>query len=199
MYRYRKLTTRQRADLVRFRGRHGFPLHSPPHLEDAAGWYLITAATFEHRPYLADDADRAEILRQLFEEFEPQGIECAGWVVLPNHYHVLVHTVDLAKAASALGRVHGRTARALNGRDKTPARKVWYRYSDRLIRSERHYFTTLNYIHHNPVKHGYVEQPRQWPCSSVHWYEEELGREWLRDCWVQYPIRDYGKGWDDAR
>lgn len=49
---------------------------------------------------------------------------------------------------------------------------------------------TLNYIHYNPVKH-------KWAESSVHWYLEHHGREWLRDVWRTYPVRDYGQGWDD--
>jgi len=52
------------------------------------------------------------------------------------------------------------------------------------------------HIHYNPTKHGYVEKPLDWTCSSVHWYLEHFGIEWLRDSWRQHPIRDYGKGWD---
>ncbi len=77
------------------------------------------------------------------------------------------------------------------------AGKVWYRFSDRAIRSERHYQATLNYIHYNPVKHNCVDSPYDWNESSLHWYLEVYGREWLRDGWVNYPVRDYGKGWDD--
>ena len=66
------------------------------------------------------------------------------------------------------------------------------------IRSERHYYATLNYIHYNPVKHNYVKSPYDWETSSIHWYLQEKGRDWLRSCWVEYPVRDYGKGWDDC-
>jgi putative transposase len=75
-------------------------------------------------------------------------------------------------------------------------RKIWYRYCDRAIRSQRHYYTTLNYIHYNPVKHDLVKSPYDWLESSVHWYLETYGREWLRETWVRYPVRDYGKGWN---
>ncbi|WPF88905.1 hypothetical protein WEU38_01135 [Cyanobacterium aponinum AL20118] len=47
------------------------------------------------------------------------------------------------------------------------------------------------------MKHNYVNSPYDWLESSVHWYLEEKGREWLRDSWVKYPVRDCGKGWDD--
>ena len=101
----------------------------------------------------------------------------------------------------ALGRIfrlaHGATSRQWNLEDETPGRKVWYRYADRAIRSERHYYTTLNYVHYNPVKHDCVGSPYEWKESSVHWYLEHHSREWLRDLWTEYPIRNYGRGWDD--
>jgi putative transposase len=93
--------------------------------------------------------------------------------------------------------VHGPAARHWNLEDDTLGRKVWYRFADRAIRSERHYYTTLNYIHYNPVKHGWAKSPYDWGESSVHWYLEHYGRECLRDLWTRYPVRDYGRGWDD--
>ena len=74
---------------------------------------------------------------------------------------------------------------------------MWYRYTDRAMRSERHCYTTVNYIHYNPVKHRLAETPYDWPWSSVHWYLDHFGRQWLRDLWQQYPVREFGKGWDD--
>ncbi len=72
-----------------------------------------------------------------------------------------------------------------------------YRYSDLAIRSERHYYTMLNYIHYNSVKHQWSKSSYDWSCSSVHWYLDNQGRQWLQDAWMRYPIRDYGKEWDD--
>jgi putative transposase len=42
-----------------------------------------------------------------------------------------------------------------------------------------------------------VKSPYEWAWSSVHWYLAEYGREWLQDVWRTYPLRDYGKGWDE--
>ena len=64
------------------------------------------------------------------------------------------------------------------------------------MRSERHYFTTLNYIHNNPVKHGYVDKWGDWPCSSYHWYLENKGRDWLLELWHEFPVLNYGDQWD---
>ncbi len=140
---------------------------------------------------------RREILDLLFEQSILRDIELQAWVVLANHYHLLAYVPDFEVLGQLFRSVHGPTSRLWNQADESPGRKVWYRYTDRAIRSERHYYTTLNYIHYNPVKHGYADSPYEWETSSVGWYLEHHGRDWLRDLWISYPLRAYGKQWDD--
>lgn len=140
---------------------------------------------------------RRQVLDTLFELFTVNGMEILAWVILLNHYHLLARVTDFGALGDIFRLMHGPTSRQWNLEDATPGRKVWYRFTDRAIRSERHYYTTLNYIHYNPVKHGLVASPYDWAESSVHWYLECFGREWLRDLWIRYPVRDYGRGWDD--
>jgi putative transposase len=64
------------------------------------------------------------------------------------------------------------------------------------MRSEAHYYTTLNYIHNNPVKHRCAMKWTDWPYSSVYWYLQAKGREWLKDVWRSYPVLHYGDKWD---
>src|SRR6266446_2154546 len=54
-----------------------------------------------------------------------------------------------------------------------------------------------HYIHNNPVKHGYVKQWQDWQFSSVHWYLQEKGRDWLLSQWRAFPLLEYGRGWDN--
>jgi putative transposase len=125
------------------------------------------------------------------------GAEVFGWVILANHYHMLVAAQSLDDIAGALGLLHGRTSRAWNVQDgRTGSRRVWYRYSDQVIRNEDHFYRVLNYLHVNPVKHGYIDDPYEWPWSSVHVYYETHGREWLRRQWRAHPPGDLGRGWD---
>ncbi len=58
------------------------------------------------------------------------------------------------------------------------------------------YWATLNYVHHNPVHHGYVKHWQDWPWSSVRESLEEVGHEKAKEIWLRYPILDYGKKWD---
>ena len=125
-----------------------------------------------------------------------QRVPCAAWVVLPTHYGVLVRIGEMKQFARAQGQLHGKTSFEMNREDGEVGRTVWYRCQDRCMRSEAHYFTTLNYIHNNPVKHGYVTKWGDWPYSSFHWYLEHKGREWLTELWREYPVLNYGDTWD---
>lgn len=196
MYEYQKLSQKEREKLVWERVKKGYPPHSPPHPIRDRNYYLLTAACYKHTPFLKTEERRKELLDALFEVFIEAGIEIRAWVVLLNHYHLLVYLEDFDVLGDLFRTVHGRSAFNWNREDGVSGRKVWYRFADRAIRSERHYFTTLNYIHYNPVKHGLVDSPYAWAESSVHWYLEHEGKEWLQDMWRKYPIRDYGKGWD---
>jgi putative transposase len=197
MYEYRKLSPEGRAQLIEERRARGLPPHSPPHPRQDAAHYLLTAACYEHQPHMRDASRRRELLDLLFEHSILRSVELRGWVVLPNHYHLLAYVPDFDVLGEIFRRAHGPTSLQWNRADGTPGRKVWYRYADRAIRSERHYYTTLNYIHYNPVKHQYAASPYEWVESSLAWYREHHGRAWLRDLWVSFPLRAYGEKWDD--
>jgi len=197
MYQYRKLTPEQRAQAVEERRARGFPPHSPPHPVRDQRYYMLTATCYEHARHMLDAARRQQILDNLFEKFTLHGMEIHAWVVGPNHYHLLAQVDEFDALKDIFRLVHGPSSRQWNLQEGSPGRQVWCAYSDRAMRSERHYYTTLNYIHYNPVKHGWSKSPYDWVESSVHWYLEHYGREWLRDLWSTHLVRDYGRGWDD--
>lgn len=197
MYAYRQLTPEQRAMLVQERKDKGYPLHSPPHFKQAETFYLLTATCYNHACHMLTEKRRQTIMTGLFNMLDTTGIEIHAMAVLPNHYHFLAYVPQFLLLSGIFRLLHGSTANAWNVEDGQRGRKVWYRYTDRAIRSDRHYYTTMNYIHYNAVKHKWVSSPYDWKESSIHWYLDQAGREWLRDLWVEYPIRNYGKGWDD--
>jgi len=198
-YIYRHLTDSERIEIVEERRERGFPLHSPPHAYEEAGCFLITAACFEHAPIMEAGERRTALRTCLLNALQSASVTVHGWVVLPNHYHVLVEAVPLALVAGAIKHVHGATSRDWNLADGlTGRRRVWFRYSDRLIRNDAHYYRALNYVHYNPVKHGYAESPYEWEWSSLQAYLDQRGREWLREMWRWYAPDSMGKGWDEG-
>lgn len=198
MYDYRRMTSVERARVMEYRRLRNLPLHSPPHW--AMGFsaqYLVTAACFEHTPIIGKNPERlTECEGQLLAACQRYASKIYAWCVLPNHYHVLLGSRRIKTLCQELGRFHGRSSFSWNSEDGQRGRKVWFRCFDREIRSERHFWATLNYIHHNPVHHGHVEKWQDWIWSSASKFLESVGRERAAQIWKDYPILDYGKGWD---
>jgi putative transposase len=197
-YEYRKLSLRERERIAEARKQRGYPLHAPPHPFREQGTYLITAANFEHKELLHSPERRTEFQEILLNGFHEINADTIGWAILSNHYHILVTVESLALVSKLIKLVHGRTSHDWNLQDGlTGKRKVWYRFSDRRMRDEKQLNQTLNYIHFNPVKHGYVTEIFDWQWSSLFLYENEMGNEWLRTHWKNYmPTEDFGKDWD---
>lgn len=196
MYDYRKWTPDQRAAAVSERKERGYPWHGPPHLESLNAYRIVTGTCFEHRHFLSSAKRMLWFEEQLLSCIKKLATPCATWMVMPNHYHLLVRIEEMQAFAHGLGLLHGRTSFAMNREDNARGRRVWHRFQDRCMRSEAHYYTTLNYIHNNPVKHGYAKKWGDWPYSSFHWYLKVKGREWLEDLWRSYPVLNYGDTWD---
>jgi len=117
--------------------------------------------------------------------------------VLPNHYHVLIQTTVILKVLAHLGKMHGRLSFDWNGAEQTRGRQVWCGAAERYMRNDRHFWATINYIHNNPVHHGYVQRWQDWPYSSAAEYLAQMGHEGAARIWKEYPILGYGKDWDD--
>ena len=198
MYDYRKMTPKQRDEAVEYRRRRHRPLHSPPHWDlGISDTYLVTATCYEHAPIIAKHPARLSSGEEsVLSACRDSSAELFAWCVLKNHYHILVRTAHLKQLTKALGLFHGRSSRAWNQEDSAEGRKVWHRCFDRAIRSERHFWATINYIHHNPVYHGYVDKWQDWPWSSAQDFLDMVGRDEAGRIWREYPILDYGKKWD---
>jgi putative transposase len=144
----------------------GWRPHRPVHFYVQGGCYFITAACLHHQPLLRSGARRtwfSEFLREQVEAFEA---ELVAWVVLPNHYHLVVRIEEGRTIADLLRELHARSAHRFNQEDGTPGRQVWYGYWDRCLWTEGDLWSRINYIHRNPVKHGYVMSPEEWLHSS---------------------------------
>ena len=99
-------------------------------------------------------------------------------VVLPDHIHCVWTLPDDDNDYSSRWRlIKGNFSRMLPAvneslspsRAKRSERAVWQRrFWEHHIRDERDYRNHIDYIHYNPVKHGYCEYARDWQYSSFH-------------------------------
>jgi putative transposase len=188
----------------------------PPHIYQDNACYFLTAGIAHRRQLLNTDAKRTVVRDVLKKAIKQYGVKLFAWVILANHYHLLLRTSTVAPIYKFVKRLHGDSAIRVNKLDNTPGRQVWYQYWDRFPRHERDFWSYFNYIHINPIKHGYVQVSDSilvvdgkrikispgyapnvhqhlalYPHSSYHYYLREYGEEFLTDAWMRYPIPDY--------
>lgn len=196
-YRWWNLSRAEQTELLARRRQQHQPWHGPQHrLDDDRTRFHLTAACYEHQPLIGHSLQRlADFATSLTVAVGGCG-QLHAWCVLPNHYHALVTTGHVRSLLSAVGGLHGRSSHAWNGEESTRGRKVFYGSVERAIRSEAHFWATLNYIHHNPVRHGYVAEDLDWPWSSAADFAAAVGPSEVDRIWRDYPVLDYGRGWD---
>jgi putative transposase len=172
-------------------------LHHPPHIYLDDTWYMITGSIYQRQRLLRPEGYKDLVRDQLKALATEFGLRLAAWVILDNHYHILVNSRVGKTQPRFFGRLHGRTSFEINGKDGKRGRQVWHNYWDTCIRTEADYWTRFNYIHHNPVKHGYVTRVEDWLFSSYRHYLDHKGQDWLDDVLRQHPIIDFTDPKDD--
>ena len=197
-YRWRQLSPQQRVELVAWRKQRRDPWHSPPHLPNFGHLHFhITAACFEHQPFIGHHLGRMDdFARDLLAVFGAYASKIFAWCVLPNHYHVLVDVADVIGLLRRIGQLHGRTSYEWNGEEACRGRQVWFNAAETAMKSERHFWATMNYVQHNAVRHGYVTRWTEWPYCSAQSYLDRVGRDEAVRIWKEYPLLDYGNDWD---
>jgi putative transposase len=115
--------------------------------------------------------------------------EIVTMVVLPDHLHAIWRLPsDDANYAMRWSQIKAAFSRALPkqepispSRQKKRERGIWQRrYWEHQIQDEQDLAKHMDYIHYNPVKHGYVNRAVDWPYSSIHRYMRQgwFGADW---------------------
>ncbi len=142
----------------------------------AGGSYFFTVNLAERR--LRFLTENIGVLRQAFRYVRrrhPFSIEAI--VILPDHLHTIWTLPEgdadfpvrwqLIKAAFSRSLPGGERISA--SRAAKGERGIWQRrYWEHTLRDERDFARHMDYIHFNPVKHGYVPRVADWPYSSFH-------------------------------
>ncbi len=165
--------------------------YHPPHIYQDETIYFITART-KGRVSIFNTPKKCNLFFGVFERsLKRFDFGMIGWVLNPDHYHILIEVSDGRMLGRFVQNLHSNLARLINNLDMLEGRQIWYQYWDRCIRSEKDLYTRLNYIHHNPVKHGFVLNIADYEWSSYKTYIENKGEEWLRSCFEKCPIVNF--------
>jgi len=135
---------------------------------------MVTASIYQSCDTLLLPERKIVWRDSFFEAAKLYSWHIIAWVVLNNHYHVMVESPEKPLSLSKfIGSYHKLTSRLWNDEDNSSGRKVWWNYWDTCIRTEKDYYNRLKYIFWNPVKHGLVENPEAYPFSSYKGYVDQ--------------------------
>ncbi len=147
--------------------------HNPPHWFISNAIYMVTGSTLSKEHLLGAEEKRANFCETLIERAKVLGWVLHAWAVMKNHYHFIAQSPENALSLKLLVQgVHSITSKFINQMDNTPGRRVWYNYWDTCLQTESAYYARLNYVILNPVKHGLVQNPEEYPFSSYKYFIE---------------------------
>jgi len=139
--------------------------------------HFITCSCYQRKPFLGS-ASRRDLFLKIFEEARQKyEFQVVGYVVMPEHIHLLIGEPDERSVAVAVQVLKQRVSRQClaRGRSRLPHDDApppfWYpRSYDFNVFSEKKIAEKLDYMHWNPVKRGLVASPEQWRWSSYRFY-----------------------------
>jgi putative transposase len=142
---------------------------------------FLTVVTYQRLPVFASPIAIAHLRSALNTVLLEMPFQFVAGVVLPDHLHFLwTLPVHDSNYSQRIGRMKALFTQALKGKRSLPTTvscsrqkhresDVWQRrFWEHTIRDEADFQQHFDYLHYNPVKHGWVNCPHEWEMSSFH-------------------------------
>jgi putative transposase len=142
-----------------------------------ASWFFTVNLAERNKSLLTENIDLLRAVMRKVKQRHPFIIE--AMVILPDHLHAIWtlpegdanYPMRWSLIKSGFSRMITKTERINASRLARRERGIWQRrYWEHQIRDETDLQRHIDYIHYNPVKHGYAGQASDWPYSSIHRY-----------------------------
>jgi REP element-mobilizing transposase RayT len=123
----------------------------PPRLEYENALYHVTSRGNARQIIFHTDRDRQRFLSQLQDNLERYGVTLHAWVLMPNHYHLVVRT-PRANLGRFMQRLNSSYSLYYRYKHAKPGHAFGGRYKARLVESNEYLLALTRYVHVNPVK-----------------------------------------------
>ena len=144
--------------------------------------HFVTFGCYHRRPFFTAAANKRTFEAGLERVRRSFGLCVYGYVVMPEHVHLLISEPPRATLADALKSLKQGVSRRLIG----AAEHFWQkRYYDFNIRNHDQFVEKLRYLHRNSVQRGLCERAEDWEWSSFLQYATgcegrvEIECEWV--------------------
>jgi len=152
--------------------------------------YHITSRGNERRNIFLSDLDRRLFLRTLEEMIDEFRVICHAWVLMGNHYHLLLETPE-PNISRAIHYLNGVYTQRFNRRKRRTGHLFQGRFKAILVQKDSHLLELCRYVVLNPVRARLCEKPGQWKWSSYLATAGLVrGEDWLETEWV---LSQFGK------
>ena len=133
---------------------------------------------------------------QVKESAELFNIKIAAYCLMPNHYHLLLHTPD-GKLSRCMRQINGIYAQRFNRAHRYDGQLFRGRYKSILVEADSYLLELLRYIHKNPLRAGLSDDFNDYEWSSHHGYLSDAKRwDWL---YKEFPLSLFTKDLKDSR
>lgn len=156
----------------------------PLRIELAGGFYHVTSRGDRREDIFVDDRDREcwlDCFKAVCDRF---GWRCFAWVLMSNHYHVVIETPQ-PNLARGMRQLNGVYTQYVNRRHGRVGHVFQGRYKAILVERDSYLLELSRYVVLNPVRANLVSDVASWPWSS---YKATLGLDpvphWLQVQWL---------------
>jgi putative transposase len=128
---------------------------------------FITAVCYKRTPLLQPNGEKERLLNIMREVKRDLPFRMLAYVILDDHFHWILKP-ESGNFSKIMQSIKLRFARRfikdnqIMGNSNIWQRRFW----DHVIRDDSDFHRHLDYIHYNPVKHGYVSKPHAYSWSS---------------------------------
>ena len=143
------------------------------------GTYFFTLVTYQRRKYF-DTPNKLDLLHAKIRQVQRnKPFELLAYCLLPDHIHLLIELPQEDSGFSIRMREIKRLTTLWMKRETLEnVDRIWQdKYWEHTIRDEKDLQTHFNYIHYNPIKHGFSETYDGWKWSSFRDYFDGNARD----------------------
>ncbi|MGB4439295.1 MAG: transposase [Sedimentibacter sp.] len=119
------------------------------------------------------NSNKEYFLRKLKEFKDIINFEVYGYVIMDNHYHIVIRTRDVY-ISSIMHRVNNDFSKFYNISNKRSGHVFQERYSSFLVKDDKYLLSLLRYVHQNPVKANMCKNVPDYKWSSDSSYRKNL-------------------------
>lgn len=142
-------------------------------------WYHVMNRGRRQEDTFLDEGDYRLFLDVLSETVKMWNLQVAAYCLMPNHYHLLVHTPD-GNISRCMRHLNGVYTQRFNRKHGIDGPLFRGRYKTVLVEEDNHLLELLRYIHRNPIKAGIADNLDNYPwCSHKGYIAGTRGWSWL--------------------